>query len=224
MLRSTNTHQPGYTLVELVTAIVVLGILMVPLTVFTINYFGAMIAKNTEAQLATEAQILLRSITEELRTSSAILPATTLTDPNEPAEGWTTSNDTVVIVISTPALDVNRSFITDSVTKYLYQNQIVYYTEGSNLYRRYISNPDAPSNTTVTSCPPASATSTCPADTLLTSNFSDMTFVLYDQDDNVTTDITYARSIIVNVSMKKPTFGRDIEYANAMRMTMRNKL
>ncbi len=55
MLRSTNTHQPGYTLVELVTAIVVLGILMVPLTVFTINYFGAMIAKNTEAQLATEA-------------------------------------------------------------------------------------------------------------------------------------------------------------------------
>lgn len=224
MLHSTNpSRESGFTLVELVTVIVVLGILMIPLTIFTTNYFGAMIGKNTEAQLASESQILLRSITEELRTSSAILPSATLNDPNMPPAGWQTSNTNLIIIISTPALNTQHKFIIDPLAGTPYQNQIIYYTSGNSLYRRYLANPDATGNTTVTSCPPSATTSSCPSDVLLTSHFSAMSFTLYDQDDVVTTNISQARSIIVNVTMSQKMYGRTIQYKNSMRMTMRNK-
>lgn len=225
MLGNTKpSRENGYTVVELITVIVVLGIILIPLSVITINFMGAMIARNTEAQLAAESQILLRSITEELRTASSVRPNATIADPNAPPGGWTTANASLILVISTPVLDnsPDRNFVPDPLTNLPMQNEIVYFAKDKDLYRRRLANPAAPVNNISTTCPVASPT--CPADTKLTSNFDHMDFVLYNQDDAVTTDISQARSILMTVNMIKPTFGRDAKFINQMRMTIRNTL
>lgn len=224
MLGNTKSSRQnhGYTIVELITVMVVLGIILVPLSIITINFMGAMLAQNEEAKLATESQILLRSITEELRTASSVRPSATLPDTNAPAGGWNTSNSSLILIVSTPALDTNRKFIPDPLTSLPMQNEIIYFAEGNTLYRRRLADTAAVGNTTTSTCP--TGITGCPADSKLTQHFQDMQFVLYDQDDVVTTDISKARSIMMTVKMIKPTFGRDVTFTNNMRMTIRNTL
>lgn len=201
---------------------VVLGIILIPLYTIVVDFMGTMVAKNYEGQLAVESQILLRSMTEELRVASSVRPSATLTDPNAPAGGWTTSNASLILVISTPVLDGSRNFVLDPNTGLPMQNEIIYFAQGSNLYRRRLADTTAPGNTMQTTCPVE--TSTCPSDVKLTSHFEDMQFTLYDQDDAITTDITRARSLLVTVKMRQKTFGRDAQFENKMRMTIRNTL
>lgn len=214
----------GFTVTELTIVIVILGVLMVPLSVMTLDYFGSIMARSTEAQLATESQTLLRTVVEELRTASSVKVGNTINDPNEPPSGWSTSNDNLILIISTPALNNSRAFIYDPITGMPYQNELIYFVEGPRLYRRTLANTDAVGNTARRTCPMATASTTCPADKVLTDHFKAMNFTLYDQDDIVTTNIAVARSLVVNVSMEKPTFGGPVRFDNSMRMTMRNTL
>lgn len=220
MLRSAR----GFTVTELTIVIVVLGVLMVPLSVLTLDYFGSIMARSTEAQLATESQTLLRTVVEELRTASSVKVGNTISDPNEPPSGWSTSNDNLILIISTPALNSARAFIYDPLTGMPYQNELIYFVEGQHLYRRTLANTEAVGNTASQTCPSATATTTCPADKVLTEHFVAMNFILYDQDDIITTNISLARSLVVNISMEKPTFGSPVRFDNTMRMTMRNTL
>lgn len=223
-IKRMYTSAAGYTVVELLIVITVIGIMVVPLTFITIHFFGSVTASSLQSQLALEAQNLLRTVTEELRVSSSIRSSNQLNDSNAPAGGWTTSNANLVIIISTPALDSSRQFIIDPLTGSPYQNEIVYFASGKTLYKRILANPDAPGNSWLTTCPASLASSTCPEDKRLTENFKSMNFILYDQDDIVTTDLSLAKSIVVNVSMERPTFGRTLQFDNSMRMTMRNQL
>jgi len=215
----------GFTITELAAVVVILGILMIPLTAISIDFFGQTIANSIKAQLATEAQTLLRTVTEELRTASSVKDTPVLTDTHEPPSGWSTSNESLILIISTPALNASRQFITDSLTGAPYQNELIYFAEGSKLYRRTLANPDAAGNVSKTTCPAASATMACPADSVLTDHFQAMDFTLYDQDDIATTTIPNARSLVVNVSMRQATFsGQNVQFNNSMRMTLRNNL
>lgn len=197
---------------------------MIPLSALTIDYFGKMIARSTEAQLATESQILLRSFVEELRTASSVKDSTSISDPNEPVSGWSTSNENLILIISTPALNASKQFIYDPLTSKPYQNEYVYFAEGNRLYKRILAHPNATANSAQTTCPAAISTASCPHDRVLTENFKAMSFVLYDQDDAVTSTIALTRSLVVNVSMEKPAYERKIKFNNSMRMTMRNTL
>jgi hypothetical protein len=49
-----------------------------------------------------------------------------------------------------------------------------------------------------------------------------MSFNLYDQDNNSTTDPLAARSITININMAKDTFGAPITQSNSVRATLRN--
>lgn len=197
---------------------------MIPLTVLTLDFFGTIMARSTTAQLATESQTLLRTVVEELRTASSVKVSNTITDSYAPPAGWSTDNNALILIISTPALTSTRAFIYDPLSGSTYQNELVYFVEGSLLYRRTLANGSAPGNSAKTTCPKASSTSSCPADKILTEHFKAMSFVLYDQDDIITSNISLARSLVLNVSMQKPTFSGATTFDNSMRMTMRNSL
>lgn len=217
-----SRSEAGFTLTELTVVMVVLGLILAPLFVVTINSFTALLARNAEALLATESQILLRTITEELRPASSVRPSATLNDPNEPPEGWSTANDNLILIISTPALTASRDLIIDPDTNLPAHNEIIYYAKDNVLFRRRLARSDLPGNATKSTCP--TATPTCPADTRLTTHFKDMRFTLYDLDDAVTTDIAKARSILLTVDMYQPLAGRDARFTNKMRVTIRNIL
>ncbi|HET7528970.1 MAG TPA: hypothetical protein VFJ84_01940, partial [Candidatus Saccharimonadales bacterium] len=137
--------------------------------------------------------------------------------------GWNTSNAAFVIVISTPALDSTRNYIIDSSTGAPYMNELVYYKSGSSLMKRTLANPNAAGNILTTSCPAALASASCPPDSDLADYFQSMSFILYDQDGNATSDPSLARSVNIDLDMQRTVFGKPISLDDKIRVSLRNR-
>lgn len=226
MSDSTNKHRlhrsSGFTLVELNLSLIILSILTVGLlTVFT-NFFVIMTRTNALVDMTVDSQGLLRTVVEELRYGAGVRQSNTISDANAPAGGWDTDNANFVIVIAVPASDSDRNYIIDSATGSPYMNELVYYKNGSTLYKRVLAHPDATGNALKTSCPAALANGSCPADRRLVDDVSTMLFTLYDQDNATTNDPLTARSIKIDLLLQRDTFGQPLSYDNTVRITLRN--
>lgn len=228
MLDSTNRrtrlrlNEAGLSIVELLVVIGISSMLLVAFLTVSLYMYGDTIRSTVYSQMATESSRILRSVVEELRQSSSIRTSNANPDANAPGGGWTTSNSNLILIISVPAVDSNNEFIMDPDTGYPFSNEIVYFASGNRLYKRYLAHANASGNTRQTTCPEASASSTCPPDILMSSNFRDMNFVFYDQDDAVTANIPDARSIKLIIQMQRQTFGKSLQFDNNIRITIRN--
>lgn len=221
-IRLTRLNNRGFTLVELNLSIAIMAIIAVSLLAIITNYLVLITRTNTIIDMTVDSQSLLRTAVEELRYGAGVRQTNTITDANAPAGGWNTSNANFVIIIATPAADSDRNYIIDTSTGSPYMNELVYYKSGRTLYKRILANPSATGNSLTTSCPPASATASCPADRKMAENVDNMVFTLYDQDNAVTTDPLQARSVNIAVFMEKDTFGEPLTFDNSIRITLRN--
>lgn len=218
-----KSSDKGFTVVELAISITVMGIILTGLFATMTYYFANMTRNNVFINMTVESQNLLRSTVEELRYGAGVRQSNTIIDVNEPAGGWTTSNDNFVIIISQPATDAGNNFIIDIATGQPYSNELVYFKSNGSLYKRILANQSAIGNTAVTSCPEQSATPTCPSDRKLADSVKDMSFTLYDQDNATTTDPLLARSIEINLVMERETFGSPLSLNNNIQVTLRNE-
>lgn len=212
----------GFTVVEIITTVVLVGLLITPVIGGMFNFYADVAAGNKQTVMALESQSMVRAIAEDLRVASAIDATNVIADPNAPPGGWATSSSNRVLIISTPALNSSRNFIIDPSTQKPYRNEIIYYTSGKNLLKRTLANTSAAGNAMVRSCPQAVATASCPADVLLSSNFDTSTYTFYDVADAVTATISSARSVKVSVSVNDTVLGRPITATNTIRITFRN--
>lgn len=220
--RVRHSRTNGFTLPELLVTVAVIALLVGPVITGTFFFYSSMVVSGQETQLAVESQSILHATVEELRVGSGVRETNLVADPNEPSEGWTTSNDNLVLIVATHALDANDDYIIDPLTGEPYENEIIYFANGSTLYKRFLAHPNATTSKRKTSCPEAEVTPTCPADVVLSHNFKTMNFEFYDQDNILTTDLDAARSIKLTVSMERKDFGRVISYDNNIRITIRN--
>lgn len=216
--------QAGFTLPEILVTVTTVGLLVGPVIVGTFFFYSSMIVSGQQTQLAVESQSILHATVEELRVGSGVRDTNMVPDAHAPPEGWTTSNDNLVLIIATPAMDASDEYIINSLTGEAYQNEIIYYATDNTLYKRFLAHPDATGNKRLSTCPAASTTPACPADVVLSENFKTMNFVFYDQDNLETIDLNTARSIKLLISMERRDFGRTITYDNNIRITIRNSI
>jgi type II secretory pathway pseudopilin PulG len=214
--------ETGFTVPELIISITIIAVISVSLLAIITNYFATMTRNNLLIDMTVNSQNLLRATVEQLRYGAGVRQTNTITDPNAPS-GWNTSNSAFVIIIAVPAVDASNNYIIDPDTGEPYNNELVYFKQGTDLYRRTLAHPDATGNKLKTSCPESSASSTCPADIKLIEDLQDMIFTLYDQDNAITTDPVLARSVQINLTMVKNTFGGPLTLENSTRMTLRNQ-
>jgi len=219
---SIKHSQNGYTIPELIISITLLGIVSVSILAIIMNYFVIITRNNTIVDMTTDAQNLLRSTVEELRYGAGVRQTNSISDTNGPVGGWNTSNSNFVIIIAVPVTDTSGNYIIDSLTGSPYNNEFVYFKNANILYKRTLANTSAIGNSKKTSCPSASASSTCPADIKLIENVNDMVFTLYDQDDVTTTNALLARSVKIDLTMQRDTFGSPLVLNNNIRVTLRN--
>ncbi len=212
----------GYTLVELVVSIGLMGILLVSVLAISVNYLALVTRNNISVDMTVDSQNLLRKTVEELRYGAGVREANTISDPNSPVEGWTTNNSDFVIIIAQPAENSSKQYIINSLTGLPYNNELVYFKSGNVLYQRTLANSSASGNTAQTSCPAALATPSCPADIKLIEYIEDMNFTLYDQDDVATNNPLLARSVKIDLSVSRDTFGQPLTLENSIRVTLRN--
>lgn len=213
----------GFTVVELVVGVSVGTILFLAFMVAMTNQFVIITKNNAASDMATNSQNLLRSTIEALRVGNGVRQTNTIYDTNAPNGGWNTSNSNFVIVIATPALDSSRNYIIDPDTGSPYMNELVYYKSGDTLMERQLANPNATGNTLITTCPTALASPSCPPDKLLGNYMQSMSFTLYDQDNNLTTDPSLARLIKINLTMQRTVFGSSVSLNNNIAVTLRNR-
>lgn len=221
--QKVSSDKGGFTLVELMTIITVMGILAVGMIGAITYYFANMTRNNSFIEMTVSSQNFLRATVEELRYGAGVRQSNTITDANAPADGWDTSNDDFVIVIAVPAIDEDHDYIIDSSTGAPYNNELVYYRQGDDLYKRTLAHPSATGNSLTTSCPASLATASCPADKKLLSDLDTISFTLYDQDNVTTTDPLLARSIKIDLSLEHDTFGDPLRLDNTVRTTLRNQ-
>lgn len=214
--------QRGFTLVELNLSLLVLGFIMVSILGVTTNFLVTITRNNVTADMALDSQSLLRTLVEEIRYGAGIRQTNTIADPNSPVGGWNTSNTAFIIITAVPATNSSNDYIIDEDTGKPYLNELVYYKQGRTIYKRTLANTAATDNKLKTSCPQASASATCPADKKLVENVDSMAFLLYDQDNATTTNALLARSIKIDISLSKETFGQPISANNSIRSTLRN--
>lgn len=217
-----QARQSGFTVVELITVISIIGILSVSLLAVFTNYLAIITRNNLLVDMTSDSQNLLRATVEELRYGSGVRQTNAIADPNGPSGGWNTTNTNFVIIIPIPAVDSSKNYIIDPDTGDPYANELVYFKEQKTLFKRTLANPNAAGNIAVTTCPAAIATTSCPADRQLTENVRNMNFTLYDQDDNLTANTALARSTKIDLQLERDTFGDPLRFDNTIRVTLRN--
>ncbi len=222
----TSKHrlsEAGYTLVETVLAVSVAAIMIGVLFSITFSYYTNAVQSQAAASMALESQTILSQMVEDLRLADGTALNNEITDPNAPGGVWTTSDANNVLVIRYPAVTADRDIIYQPDTGFPYQNEFVYFINGTSMHKRILKNTGAVGNAAETSCPAASATPTCRADPLFSTDVSDLTFTLYDINNNVTTDPAQARSVKLTVSLSKVVFGKTISMSNTTQVTQRNQ-
>lgn len=215
-----NDTRAGFTLTELLVVIVVVSTALIGIMTMAFSYFSSTSRGQAKANLTIESQTVLRMLSETIRTGSGVAPANSNTDPNH--SGWATDDDNNVLILRVPARDNSGDFIPNSDTGYPYQNEIVLFADSTTLYRRMLANSNAPGNQATTTCPSASASSSCPADTILSETFDDMTFTFFDQDNNETTDASLARSLSFSLTLADQAAGGLVTNTDLSRLTFRN--
>ena len=220
-MKPINTS--GFTIIELLIAVAISSVIAMVLLTLSINFSGDITRARITADLATESQILLRSIVEDTRLADSLSSTNNITDANAPVGGWVTNDPSNVLIIDTPAIDSSRNIIYNATTTLPYSNEVIYYATGALMYRRVLKDTAATGSIATTTCPPATATSSCPADKLFTRYLTDLSFTFYDEANATTANAALARSVQITVSMKRKIFGRDVTFNNTIRTTMRNR-
>jgi len=211
----------GFTITELLIAIVVGSALAMTVMSISLFFFSDLMRSQAEANLTLESQNLLNTTVNDLKVAANIRDSNLITDSNNPS-GWNTSNPNHILIVSTPALDSSNEFIIDTSQGEPYMNERIYFETNGVLYRRTLADPLAVGNSAKTTCPSELSSESCPADAQLTESFDDMTFIMYDQNNVVTTITSAARSVEMNVVMSRQAFGNNITSNNTTRVTMRN--
>lgn len=211
----------GYTVVELMIAITVSSLVITVLSSMALTMYRQILISRTTSELNSESQILLHSIVEDTRLAGGLSTTNAITDNNAPLGGWVTNDPSNVLIINTPSTDSSANVLYDSSSGLPYKNELIYFSNGKNLYKRVLKNESAIGNTAVTTCP--ASNNSCRADRIFTENLKDLTFTFYDENDQSTSDATIARSVSLSVALEKQTSGKYINVSNSMRTTLRNR-
>lgn len=217
------TKLAGFTLVELIITVVVVGILVGPILGTLTAYYIESVRSDVETKLITASNEAARSLSEQMKLASGARSVSVLSDSNAPSGGWTTDASKQRIVLATPALNSNNAIVMapDGTP---YQNEIIYYVSTTSLYRRTIKNTAAPDNVTITSCPPASNTPGCPPDAQLAKNVSSLTFALKQRSGAAAATPEAADLATLNLLFERRFMSTVITTTESSSVVFRNKV
>lgn len=224
MKRLFLRDKKGITLVELLLSISIISILSLILMNFMVNWLQQHLVTQTRAQLLSEAQVVLDTVTNDIRLSSAADQNNRILDPNAPGapgdqQSW--QSNAATLVLATAVEDTNGNIVFSDPANYTSEkNNTIYFLQNGVLYRRVIAAGIA-NNKAHTTCPTSIATEECPADRKLAENVSSFS-VRYFNAANQDVQPTSARSIQVEVTLQKQAFGQQVQSSDKARMVFRN--
>ena len=159
--KQAQRRQNGFTIVELLVAISITALLSVVLVAFMVQAMSQIAVSSARSKMASNAQIALTRINDDIRTASSISLCNLVLDSNAPSSlsgaasnvpceddpsntnyqtFWRlTSNQ--LILNKTPVTEAGDSIYDNAETQSGIRDVIVYYVKGDALFRRVIPAP-----------------------------------------------------------------------------------
>lgn len=195
--------QRGMTLVELTITVVLTMTVTTGVIIFMISGIRTYSAASARANLMAQAQTAVGRISDDILLSASADVNNRIEDSNSPVAGnplgWQSDADT--LILATAAEDQSRNILFADASMYIsHKNNIIYYLSNKTLYRRVLAT-DVTGNRAITTCPPATATASCPADGIVMEQVESFT-VTYRNHLNQTVAPDSARSIEVGVVLR----------------------
>lgn len=197
-----KSHQSGFTIVELISVIAASGIFISLVLYFGLSYwrYSSLLESDLDTLVSRlTAQDVIREL---IGTSNGLINQNSIPDINadvpDPVAGTSYWEEIHAVPgMITPNTDVQpiiyfRRYSVNSTNDIIlngtqpYQDEYVMYLDGpaKKLMLRTLANTAAPSNKAKTSCPPALASSACPADKVLLDYVSSITVTYYSRSGN----------------------------------------
>lgn len=213
--------QGGYTLVELLVTMILIGILSIGIVAFFTGWAQIESLAQSRSDLLTTAENALDTITNDIKLSGSVDDNNRWADTYAPggSYGWTSGSQ--VLVLAKIATDSSNTVIYSDASKYITQkDNAVYFLSGKTLYRRTLKSSSA-NDAAVTTCPAADASASCPADTVIATGVSNFSVSYYDASENIVAPSS-ARSVQLSITITSSVGGRPASATYATRMVFRN--
>ena len=229
-MSSRVSPQAGFSLLELLVAISVTTILLMVAGNFVVNgTLSANIAYNqTIVQSNTKSAVEI--VARTIRSARSVEAANAQPDPNPPVVGspysWAAvSGNNATLILAIPARDAaNNLLYVDGLHSNLYTNDVIFYLDTSTdrLYKRTIANAVI-GNAAKTTCPPAIATSSCPADTIIVEDIAGLTTNYLDNTNANVAVPSGTEAVGYSVTETKKIGNRDYSSTYSTITALRNK-
>ncbi len=212
-------HNAGYTLVEMVITLSVIGILLSVIGMFAVNVLGQTTVESVRATLLGESQIALDRATNDIRLSAGADLNNRWADGNKAGGDYSWASSGNTLVLATAVVNSSNNVIFADPAKYISEkNNVIYFVSNGTLYKRILASPIA-GNDSKTTCP--TKTSTCPADDALLQNVTNFS-IKYLNGEDVEVSPPDARSIELTVGTSTKRFSQTIQNSYTTRAVFRN--
>ncbi len=222
-MKKLSNDQSGFTLIELTLVMIITAILSLTMANFIETWLQQSSLAESRASLLVSAENALDNVTNDIMLSGSVDQNNRWPDTYGPGGnqfGWTSGSQT--LILAKAAVDSSGNVIFIDPAKYISQkDNDIYYLSGTTLYRRTLASTSS-GDAAITTCPPADATASCPADLTIATDVSNLTFTYYDQNGNTVTPAD-ARSVGINITISSIEGGQKVSANYSARMVFRNE-
>jgi len=221
-MNQLRKDQAGFTLVEMTVTLILLSVVGLTVTNFIARWLQQSSLAQSRTALLQTAQSALDSVNDDVRLSGSADAVNRWPDANGPNNnqfGWASSSS--VLVLARVAVDKSNNIIFSDQAKYISQKDaIIYYRTGTTLYRRVISS-GATNVASISTCPAAKKTATCPADRIIATGITNFAATYYDVNNDVVAPDD-ARSVQLAITAERKLNNKTVAANYATRMVFRN--
>lgn len=217
-------RQRGFTIIELIVAVSVVSVIGLLVIGFLTDGSTDSLRSIARTDLQYQSQVALDIANKDIKYASGATTNNAWPDAHSPGApsnlySWQSDGDT--LVLASPATNASGAYLYADPATYLpHKNNIVYFVQSGNLYRRMIAAA-VPGNSAVTTCPEASASPACPADMLVSPDVNGFTVNYLDGSNNPVAP-TGAHALKLDLQLRQITGAQTIETSYTIHVVFRN--
>jgi prepilin-type N-terminal cleavage/methylation domain-containing protein len=225
-------NQRGFTLLEMLVAISIGVMLVLAMGTFAANSISGSNQDYNKTLVLTNAKEAVGIVARQIKAARSVQASNSQADAHAPGApgnlySWSATAGTgATLILAVPSRTASGDLIyIDGLHAQLYTDDVIFYLDATShkLYRRRIANLSAPGNAAITTCPPSSATASCPADADVVDDVANLSTNYLDANNNAVSSPSGTEAVQYTVTETRTISGRAYSGTYTTIASLRNK-